>query len=105
MSYSLQVVSKPAAVVATPLHNGFNPIDGGPGHPFRAAEFIIETGSQTVYLGGENVTGDINGLEIAKNDQYDFESPQSRGTPASWDLRKIYYIGGAFKLIIVREVP
>jgi hypothetical protein len=100
LSYALQVVPKPAAAVATPLHNGTN----GQGHPYRVVEFVIETGNQSVYVGGEGITGDADGMEIDKEQQYDFEAPLSRGTPSNWDLRKIYYTGGAFKLIIIREV-
>lgn len=105
MSYNLQIVQKGAETSATALHDGKPKETSSTLHPFHVVEFVIETGSQVVYFGEEGVSGSTNGMTLKTNDQYDFESPPSRGTLAGWDLRKIYYVGGAFKLIIIREVP
>jgi len=98
LSYALKVIPKSVAVAATKLHDGTN----GQGHDDQVIEFLIEAVDDT-FIGGSDVSGDTNGITICAGEIKSFEASLSRGQPGAFDLKCIYYFGGPFKLIIVRE--
>lgn len=97
-SAQLKVFPKPAAVAATPLHDGTNT----QGYPPQVKGFLIQALSD-VHFGDENVAGESNAFTVEKGNQAALEGFLSRGTYESYELRQIYHIGGAFKLVLELE--
>ena len=84
---------------ATPLHDGTN----SPDYDRYPMSFVIQTNGGDVFIGGPGITGSTDSFTISDGRSVNFEGDLSRGTHESWDLTKIYYVGGPFKLILERK--
>lgn len=94
----IDVIPKPAVVVATPLHDGNT---GGP-YPKFLEGFVVQA-TQAVHFGTDAVTGETNGFTVRRGEACNITGFLSRGSPFSYDLTKIFYIGGPWKLVIERQ--
>lgn len=101
MPRKIKVIPFSAVGTATPLHDGTNT----PDYPPTIEGALVQVnGGADVYFGDENVSDDSDGYTMEDGDCATITGFLSRGSFDSYDLTKIYYIGGAFKLIIEVEV-
>lgn len=91
-----KVIQKPAVMTATPLHDGTNNML----HQKFVKGFMIQTFDAAVYFGESSVTGNANGWTVPREQTVNVVGFESRGSFGGYDLSLIYYVGGAFKLII-----
>lgn len=98
MASKIVVIPLAAAVSATPLHDGTN----GPAYPNLVQGFILQPNGGDIYVGEGTVTGGSDGLKIVDGTSINVYGFHSRGTHDSYDLSRIFYIGGPVKLILER---
>lgn len=92
----MKVVPYVTVVAATPLHDGTNSAN----IPLYLSSFLIQNNSgEDLFIGEQDVTGDTNGVTIGPGCTLKAVGPNSRGETSQYDMRQVYYIGGAFKLI------
>lgn len=96
---TLEVIPKALAAVATALHDGTN---GWP-HPPQLEGFIVQA-TGDVHFGGPAVSGTTDGFTVRNGESINILGFLSRGSPFAYDLTKLYYIGGPWKLVIERQV-
>jgi hypothetical protein len=101
LPYQVRVYSRLAAGSATPLHDG---TDSASNPPRYVRAFLADVdGGATVYFGKSDLTGAANGLAVEDGCELRANAPLSRGQSGDYDLTQIYYMGGAFKLVIDEE--
>lgn len=83
---------------ATPLHDGTN----AQNYPKHLEGFVAQA-LETTHFGQESLTGEANGFTVRRGEAVNFTGFLSRGSPFSYDLTRMYYIGGPWKLIIERQ--
>lgn len=82
-----------------PLHDGTNAA-GQP--PPTVAGFVAQPVSEQVYFGESDVAVGA-GLAVPAGTSLTISAQSSRGSYQSYELTKIYYIGGAFTLTVEKE--
>ena len=87
----------PAVGSATALHDGTNGL-----YPKHLEGFVVQALGAT-HFGKESVSGEANGFTVRRGEAVNITGFLSRGSPFSYDLTKIFYIGGPWKLIIERQ--
>jgi hypothetical protein len=97
---TLEVHPVALAVVATALHDGTNSM----GYPPQLEGFVIQANGGAVHLGGPGVTGEANGFTVREGETINILGFLSRGSPFAYDLTKLYYIGGPWKLVLERQI-
>lgn len=96
---TLLVVPMAFAASATQIHDGTN----SPAFPHQVEGFVAQALGD-VHFGGPTVSGDADGYSIRRGDASNIIGFLSRGSYYSYDLTKLYYVGGPWKLIIERSV-
>lgn len=94
----LKAISKPFSATAVPIHDGTN----SQGYPHTVEGFAVQARGDT-YFGEATVTDETNGFLVKKGDGVNILGFLSRGSPFSYDLTKIYYIGGPWTMTV--ETP
>ncbi|TXH10652.1 MAG: hypothetical protein E6R04_04785 [Spirochaetes bacterium] len=92
----LKPINMPFAATATPIHDGSN----SEGYQSTVEGFIVQSYGGDVYLGESSVTGKTNGLTIKEGEGLNVVGFLSRGSPYSYDLTRIFYVGGPWTMII-----
>lgn len=92
---TLKVIAKTLAASATALHDGTN----GFGYPPKLEGFVVQAQSD-VHFGGAGVTGESNGFTVKAGEAVNILGFLSRGSYGAYDLTRLYYIGGPWKLVI-----
>lgn len=90
---TLKAYAMSAEVSATPVHNG-----SSDPYPPHLEGFLIQADGGDVYLGGEDVA--TVGLKVRDGETINIVGFLSRGTPYSYDLTQLYYVGGPWRLIV-----
>lgn len=93
------MIPKSAVLSAVALHDGTN----GQGHPPQLEGFVVQA-IGSVHFGGSGLTGSSDGFTVRAGESVNILGFLSRGTPSAYDLTKLYYIGGPWKLVIERQV-
>lgn len=96
---TLKVFPKTLVGVATVLHDGSN----SQGYPPQLEGFVVQAQGD-VHFGDASVTGESDGFTIGAGDSVNIVGFLSRGSPFAYDLTKMYYVGGPWKMIIERQV-
>lgn len=92
---TLKVIPLGVAAVATVLHDGTN----APDYPSKLEGFVVQALGDT-HFGGASVTGTADGFTVRNGEAVNVLGFLSRGSPYSYDLTQLYYIGGPWKLIV-----
>lgn len=95
----LEVHPMPLVASATALHDGSN----SQGYPPQLEGFVVQA-LETVHFGGSGVSGEEDGFTVRRGEAINIVGFLSRGSPFAYDLTKIYYVGGPWKLVIERQV-
>lgn len=97
---TLEVHPRVLALAATALHDGSN----GQGYPPQVEGFVVQANGGAVHFGNATVTGETDGFTVREGETINILGFSSRGSPFAYDLTKLYYIGGPWKLIIERQI-
>lgn len=97
---TMKVTLKPLAAVATVLHDGTNSMP----YPQNLEGFLVQAHGGDVYFGDSTVSGESDGFKVTQGDTINILGFLSRGSPYSYDMAELYYIGGPWKIIIEETV-
>jgi len=97
-SRKLKIKAYGVATEPTRCHDGTNDEGYAP-----AVEGFVAQAEGDTHFGEAGVTGADDGFTVRAGETVNILGFLSRGSPSSYDLREIYFIGGPWKLIV--EVP
>lgn len=96
---TIKVVAKPSVLAATAIHDGSN----SAGFPPKLEGFVVQALGDT-HFGGPGITGSSDGFTVKNGDAVNILGFLSRGSPYAYDLTRLYYVGGPWKLVIEETV-